>query len=143
MAIYDFKRPPYEFLTNMYPCELTWGGLTFKSAEAAFQAAKCHYFAEYHLFVPLNGYEAKELGKSVRLRADWEQIKVRVMRRVLALKFAAGSELAARLLATGDAQLFHENTHFDQFWGRVDGIGGNWLGIILMEQRTYLQSLQT
>ena len=62
-----------------------------------------------------------------------------VMRGLLARKFAPGTELAARLLATGDAQLVEGNTWGDRFWGVCRGQGRNQLGQLLMERRDQLR----
>ncbi len=56
-------------------------------------------------------------SERVRLRADWNEVRVDVMRAVLAAKFS-DLELRARLIATGTAELVEENTWNDRFWGR-------------------------
>jgi predicted NAD-dependent protein-ADP-ribosyltransferase YbiA (DUF1768 family) len=66
-------------------------------------------------------------------------VKVDVMRDLIAQKFAVGSELADRLLATGDQELVEGNTWGDTFWGVCDGVGENWLGRLLMERRAALR----
>lgn len=66
-------RGAYDFLSNFYPAPITYNGLVFKNNEAAFQAAKCpERRAE---FCCLNPSEAKRLGRRVKLRDDWDQIK--------------------------------------------------------------------
>jgi hypothetical protein len=61
------------------------------------------------------------------------------MRELLARKFAPGSELAARLLTTGDAPLVEGTTWGGRFRGVCRGEGQNWLGRLLMEQRDRLR----
>ena len=39
-AITSFRDENY-FLSNMFPCTISFEGLTYPSAESAFQAAKC------------------------------------------------------------------------------------------------------
>jgi ribA/ribD-fused uncharacterized protein len=69
------------------------------------------------------------------LRQDWEEVKIDVMRRAIAAKFAQHPALAAALRATGTAQLM-EDSPVDPFWGTgPDGNGLNWAGRILMEIR--------
>jgi hypothetical protein len=59
---------------------------------------------------------AKRMGRTLRLRDDWEQIKTDTMRYLVRLKFRAHPELARRLLETGNAELIEANT-----WGDVMG----------------------
>jgi hypothetical protein len=85
--------------------------------------------------------EAARLGRSrkLRLRPDWEAVKVAVMRKAVEAKFAQHADLAAMLLATGDAALV-EHTPNDEFWGDGgDGSGRNVLGRILMDVRAVLR----
>lgn len=85
--------------------------------------------------------EAARLGRSrkLRLRPDWEAIKVVVMRKAVQAKFEQHADLAALLLATGEATLV-EHTPNDDFWGDAgDGSGRNMLGRVLMDVRDSLR----
>jgi ribA/ribD-fused uncharacterized protein len=74
-----------------------------------------------------------------RLRRDWESVKVDVMRRALAAKFAQHEELTVLLLSTGDETLV-EHTDNDDYWGDGgDGSGKNMLGQLLMQLRETLR----
>jgi len=77
---------------------------------------------------------AKKVGRRVAMRADWDMIKVGVMKELLTLKFA-DPELRRALLKTGDAVLIEGNTWNDRFWGVCAGQGKNMLGKLLMEVR--------
>ena len=81
---------------------------------------------------------AKRAGRKVRLRDDWELVRVHVMRDLLTQKFAHDS-LAALLLSTGNAELVEGNTWGDTFWGVCGGTGLNVLGKLLMEHRLRLK----
>src|SRR5690606_37875392 len=83
---------------------------------------------------------AKRLGRQIKMVQNWDQIKVEVMERLLRQKFAPGTELARKLVATGDAQLIEYNTWGDTFWGVCDGTGQNWLGRLLMKIREELRN---
>ena len=126
------------FLSNMYPVQVTvsWG--TYTCAEAAFQAAKCVTEKDRNLFVNLNGYQAKSLGKKIALRPDWNDVRIDIMRQVVSSKFSDPT-LADKLLKTGEEELVEGNTWGDKIWGCVwDGKswqGENNLGKILMEVR--------
>lgn len=131
----DSFRGEYFFLSNFYEAPVTYDGLTYQSNEAAFQAQKCTDPKERELFTTLNPSEAKRAGRSVQLRKDWEQIKVSVMADIVKAKFEQNSDLAQKLLATGDAYLEEGNDWGDRIWGTVNGQGANCLGNILMDTR--------
>jgi len=133
MPIDSFKDE-YEFLSNFYECSIPYLGLTFRNAEAAFQAAKTINAEERKEFVSLSASQAKRKGRRVELRSDWEQMKITVMREVLGIKFL-DPELSSKLLATGNEELIEGNTWNDRFWGVCRGSGRNVLGKLLMEIR--------
>ena len=104
-------------------------------AEAAFQAAKLEDSAQRVMFSRLSGAKAKYLGRKVPLRPNWESIKIQVMRDIIHEKFAQNPNLREKLLATRDNELIEGNNWNDTFWGICNGIGKNWLGRILEEER--------
>jgi len=72
-------------------------------------------------------------------RADWQEVKLDIMRRGDQAKFAQNADLAMLLLATGNAELI-EDAPNDAFWGiGKDGFGANWAGRILMDVRDSLR----
>ena len=75
----------------------------------------------------------------VKLRSDWEDVKLGTMLEVCRAKFTQNPQLAKRLLATGDEELVEGNNWGDTFWGKVDGKGQNHLGRILMQIRDALK----
>lgn len=127
----------YRFLSNFSSHPVTFGGYTYQNAEAAFHAQKCP--ARAAEFIDLNPSQAKRLGRRVKLREDWEEIKNIIMSQVVWAKFSLDSDLAKKLLATGDAYLEEGNTWGDRHWGTVNGVGKNMLGKILMEVRDELK----
>ncbi len=126
----------------MHPCVIQYQGVLFLSLETAYQAAKS---GQWDLFVNLNGYQAKRLGRKLPVREDWNDMRLEVMRELLAIKFAPGTVLAAKLLATGYQKLVEGNTWNDKFWGVClrTGEGENHLGRLLMEQRRNLMPVVT
>ena len=134
-------RQQYGFLSNFsdYPVQLD--GLTYLNGEAAFQAGKVTTHKERLTFVGIPPNIAKSKGRKVKLRSDWEAIKVDRMRQVIDAKFS-DPKLAKLLDQTGDAELLEGNTWNDKFWG-VDIItlqGQNQLGKILMAKREQLRA---
>lgn len=146
-AVIDyFDAPPFDWLSNFYPCRVKWQGATYRTTEAAFQAAKTddwdHRIRIYNAASP---GVAKALGQraafekyNVVMRPDWESIKFDVMHNLCAQKFAQPG-FREKLLATGDAMLIEGNTWGDRCWGVVDGVGDNHLGKTLMRIRTALR----
>jgi len=60
------------------------------------------------------------------------------MHELVGIKFAAGRPLAGQLLETYPCELVEGNTWGDTFWGVCRGVGLNYLGRLLMGQRTKL-----
>jgi hypothetical protein len=137
MAITSFKGE-YNFLSNMYPSILYINGEMYPSAEHAFQAAKSlDKDIRLSISVCRSAKEAKEAGKLISLRSDWEDVKVDIMYKILKAKFE-NSKLADKLKATADEDLIEGNTWGDRFWGVCDGEGTNTLGNLLMKVRSEL-----
>ena len=138
-VINDFHGE-YRFLSNFWNHPVTYDGATYPNNEAAFQAAKCADPAQKKMFQAMDPSSAKRAGRRVRLRPDWESVKVGIMEGIVRAKFAPGTELAEKLLATGDAELVEGNAWNDTFWGVCRGRGRNELGKILMKVRNELKN---
>lgn len=134
-------RGKHEFLSNFYPSKVVLDGEEYQTVEAAFQAAKTFsLLSRNEIRKAKTPGQAKKIGRRVVLRPDWESVKIDVMRLLLSQKFVQGSELADRLIETGDAELVEGNSWHDTFWGVCDGVGENHLGRLLMEVRLSLRS---
>jgi ribA/ribD-fused uncharacterized protein len=133
-------RGSYIFLSNFYRAHVEYEGLTFWSVEAAFQAAKTLDPKERERFTGLSPAEAKREGRRVRLRPDWEKVKIEVMKDLIRQKFK-DEKLRKLLIETGSRPIVEENYWHDNFWGscicpRCQGVPGkNVLGRILEEVR--------
>lgn len=139
--IYEFKDK-YQFLSNMYPCPVPGKKYTFTCAESAFQSAKA---AHPEAYVHMNGFTAKQAGKSEKLPNNWDIKKISVMKAVLKQKFSFNEDLKEQLIATGDALLIEGNTWHDNTWGVCmcpncqEHGGANLLGELLMQLREELK----
>ncbi len=78
---------------------------------------------------------AKRAGRKLKLRDDWDSVKVQVMADLVFWKFQNHPELLEKLIATGDEELVEGNNWGDMFWGACGGRGLNHLGRILMQVR--------
>lgn len=135
-------RRDYFWLSNMYENPIEISGQTFTCAEAAFQAHKVERspYAEWgEGFTGINGYEARKLGRKVRLCKDWEDIKDDVMHFVVKEKFIQHPGLRKLLFDTGNEELVEINSWGDTYWGVCNGEGENRLGKILMRVREELR----
>jgi len=128
---------PLAFLSNFHPCKIEYLGLSFSSSEAAYQASKCPERAGE--FISLSPGKAKRLGRTVKIRSDWEEVKIAVMEEILRLKFS-DPDLAKLLTETGDEELVEANWWGDRFWGQCNGVGENHLGKLLMKIRADLST---
>ncbi len=106
------------FLSNFHASPVEFEGATYPTVEHAFQAAKTLDLRERETIrVAKTPKDAKRLGRSARLRADWEDAKFDIMRALLRRKFAEPN-LRQLLLETGRAELVEGNTWHDKTWGR-------------------------
>lgn len=136
----------YRWLSNFWPCHLPpMYGIVPPTAEHAYQAQKSseEWYAIEILRAPTAGV-AKRLGKGAKLQADWDDLKIDVMRQILGYKFDNHNpELQAKLLATGDVEIIEGNTWGDVTWGcvmtKAGWVGENNLGKLLMEIRKELR----
>ena len=125
----------FRFLSNFFPIAVEYEAILYPTAEHAFQAAKTldpHARARIRTLPTASA--AKRSGRSLVLRADWEQVKVTVMRDILRAKFQQ-PVLRAYLLRTHPRPLVEVNTWGDRFWGVCHGSGENHLGRLLMVLR--------
>jgi len=151
----DNFQGEYRFLSNFYDCLVDVKGRLFASSEHAYQAAKTlDPVWQNDIRLARSPLAAKKLGRQAPLRPDWNDVKIDVMRFVLAQKFKERSALADKLVLTFPHDLVEGNDHGDDFWGCVlvnrttpwDGdeevpcwSGDNWLGRLLMERREILR----
>lgn len=154
-AIAGFSGP-HRFLSNFWSARVLYGAVAYPSVENAYQAAKSVHWVkggrcgllddveQAGIFAELatcTAGQAKRIGRRLLLRPDWEEIKLEVMRDLIAQKFAPGTKLAQLLLDTLNSPLIEDNTWGDVFWGVCKGRGLNHLGRLLMAQRQHLKQL--
>lgn len=127
----------YHFLSNFYPATV----IGFPTVEHAYQAMKSHD-ANYRQRVRTASTPgaAKRLGQKVELRADWEGIKLDLMKELVRMKFTTHPVLLGQLLSTGNAHLEESNWWGDKYWGTCNGHGLNHLGKILMKIREEIRN---
>lgn len=148
-----FRNKQYGFLSNfqnfdtpmkkVIEIEGIKHNIYFRSSEAFYMAMKTtDPTIRLEIANAKNGAEAKQLGKTVILREDWEDIKEYVMLYALRYKFSlANPSLREKLIATKDSYLQEGNWWNDKYWGVClkTGEGKNRLGYLLMQVRREIQ----
>lgn len=130
----------YRFLSNFHDAQAAYDGVVYPTSEHAFQAAKTFDLDEREAILNCQTPgESKKMGRSVKLRKDWEKVKIPIMFNIVLDKFTRNEEIRKKLLETEDKILIEENNWGDKFWGQVEGIGQNQLGKILMTVRSLLK----
>jgi len=145
MKIIDSFRGDYFFLSNFYPCPLTFEGIQYPSSEHAFVAQKIKSpLCRQVLAQVSEPGAAKRMGRNLPIRKDWNDVRIPLMLMIVFTKFH-NPEMSNRLLATGDAELIEGNWWHDNFWGNCKCVkcqrteGQNHLGRILNITRFYLK----
>ncbi len=158
ILFYKRDREYFGFLSNFHPSPIVVDGDIWPTTEHYYQAQKSRH-SQYRdqVRAALTPGQAKRLGADPALpknrsgqswfrstgasiRADWQEVKLEVMRIAVRAKFHQNPELAQRMLETGTAELIEDSTS-DIYWGSgKEGDGQNWLGKVLMEVRAELES---
>lgn len=129
------------WLSNFWPCVVKLDGVEYPSAEHAYQAAKTLDPQKRLPFRFGLARDAKKLGKTLEIRADWDDVKIMVMADLLRQKFSQ-FPFKQNLKKTGGIPIIEENYWHDNFWGvctctkcRRAKLGANNLGILIMNIR--------
>ena len=127
----------YDFLSNRFPCRVLWEGLEYRSAEAAFQASKCHDEKERKVYAGCTTDKAILKGKDQTPYLGWEEDQLGIMESILWAKFEMNPSLMQKLVGTGNSVLLNGNNKQETFWGidLYSWIGENHLGRIIMNIR--------
>jgi ribA/ribD-fused uncharacterized protein len=129
----------YGPFSNFSDHAVTFGGIGYPTAEHAFQAQKVTNNALRKKFAAApTPKEAKEMGRNVTLRSDWESVKFDIMVAILTAKVEQHPAIADLLLSTGNSAIA-EDSSTDYVWGiGKDGSGTNLLGKAWMKVRSNL-----
>lgn len=130
----------FRFLSNFYLSDIEIDGKVWPSTEHYYQAMKTLDFSMQEKIRTCGSPgNSKKLGRSAKIRADWDKIKEKVMMDALRAKFRPGSNMASLLLLTEDHYLA-EWAPWDEWWGLGRrGTGKNRLGYCLMKVRAELR----
>ena len=142
----------YRFLSNFYPSVIEYKGIVYPTNEHFYVAMKINDpqvidgknlevndAREYIATIPTAG-QVKRVGRTLSVRKDWDDIKIKVMQYGVRQKFKKSESLKEMLLSTGDEELVEGNYWHDNFFGsctceKCGNKGLNHLGEILMMVR--------
>lgn len=136
-----------KIFSNFHLATVWYEGISYPTVEHAFQAAKTFDLdkRKYISKLPWNkAGQAKRVGRKLKIRDNWEEIKVDIMEYLLIQKFAWRPNFKQKLLDTGDQELVEGNYWHDNFWGNCKCVkcanipGENMLGKLLMKIRSDL-----
>lgn len=131
-------RGDYRWLSNFERCDILYKGILYKSSEAAYQAQKTNNIKARYIFSKLDARESKTLGYIIKIREDWDDVKLQIMEEICRIKFNL-PQFKAKLVATGNSEIIQSNYWGDIFWGVCDGVGENNLGKIIMKIRSEIK----
>ena len=140
----------YNFLSNFYPAKIEHQGITYPTVEHYYVSMKVkndqQIDGKYITMIDCReliakmpqASKVKQFGKIIKVRRDWDDVKLDVMLWGVREKFKH-TDLKDLLLSTGDQELVEGNTWNDTYWGICRGEGQNNLGKILMKVRMELR----
>jgi predicted NAD-dependent protein-ADP-ribosyltransferase YbiA (DUF1768 family) len=131
------------YLSNDIPTTIVVSGIEYPSVTHAYWALSTDdpSAAEAIRLAP-RASEAVELGEHASRKPDWPDVRLAIMTRLVRCKFEQHPDLAARLLATGNARISAGFALSGQYW-RSGSSGRNWLGRILELVRSELRLAKT
>ena len=146
IRFYRANEEPYGVFSNLLKREIVFEGVTYPTAEHAYQAGKPRREAvrTWLLAAPTPALLAMAAHGLYwwDIRSDWSKIKFERMKQILRAKFTQHDDLRQVLLITGEARLVESATvdnAVNRLWGEVNGHGKNMLGKILMDLRAELR----
>jgi ribA/ribD-fused uncharacterized protein len=137
MNIHGFKDEN-RWLSNFWPSPFFYNGFTWPAVEHAYVAGKIQdsdYTKLAASLLYMTASEAKSHGRCVPLRPDFDMIKIQLMKELQYEKYHQNPVLMQKLLDTEGCYIEETNHWHDTYWGVCDGVGQNWMGVLVMEIR--------
>lgn len=141
-----FYEHDFYVLSNFSAFSVEWCGHRFPTSEHVYHWLKfidSNDLQQAIAFAP-SAHEAFKIAErnADRRRADWERVRVPLMKRIIEAKAAQHEYVRRKLLATGERELV-EDSWRDNFWGwGPNRDGQNMLGKLWMELRAELRAPQ-
>lgn len=139
-----FYEQEFYVLSNFSSFRVSWMGIDFDTAEAAYHWAKFPNNPDIQLEIidarsAHDAFKIAQLEKNKR-RSDWDEVKVKIMKDILYAKVLQHEYVYKKLMETGSRKLV-EDSWRDDFWGHgPDKNGQNMLGKLWEEVRSELDN---
>ena len=139
--IFFYEQEFYVF-SNFSSFKLEWKGYVWMTSEHAYHSEK---FDDPMIIKQLketcSAHDAMKLAytNKEKYRKDWDEVKLKIMKKILQAKVAQHPYVKKKLLESGDKELI-ENSWRDPYWGWGPSKDGeNYLGKLWMEVRDELK----
>lgn len=133
----------HRFLSNFQYVDVILDGVIYPSVEHAYQSAKSDNLEWKQICSDKNNTSGKikKLSRSVILKKDWNNVKLKIMFGLLKQKFKQ-EPFRTLLLETDNAYIREDNWWRDDYWGYClhTKQGRNYLGKMLMIIRKQLKN---
>ena len=94
----------HAYLSNMFPCKIMFEGVEYKSAELLYHPNTAKHHNRFDLVNRIikakDGYATKRIAEEIDFADDWDEVKLKIMCKVINLKFDPHDGLRDKLLAT-------------------------------------------
>jgi ribA/ribD-fused uncharacterized protein len=102
---------------NFYPSKFTIDGVTFNCSEQYFQFKKTFDKEEQEkILLCKSGIKSWVEGNRVKLRSDWEEVKVQVMYEGNLARFQQNEDIQEKLINSEGTVKFYNSTLFWNYW---------------------------
>jgi N-glycosidase YbiA len=127
----DIDGKSHSETDNFLPCKFVIDGVTYTSAENYFQCSKTTNQADRDMVLNSGaGCSAWAAGQKIKIRSDWETVKVDEMYKGNLAKFQQNEDLRNKLIGSGNGKI--RFTGSTPFWNK-------WNGMILERIRAELR----
>lgn len=103
-----------DMLSNLYRCQVRYMGITFESAEHAYQCFKAWHCARPDLAKKIMNactpMRAKEMSKEINVTPHWTQIRAHILRQIVQAKYECNPQIYWYLRALPRDTIFAECT---------------------------------
>ena len=139
---YGHKSGAFCSFSNFFPAPFKLDGKIWPTSEHYFMAQKTlDPIEKERIRKAKTPYEAKRMGRQVKLIQNWDTKKYNVMLKALYAKFTQNEHICKILLSTGNRPI-HENCK-DPWWGGGPSFpaGRDLLGKALIEIRSQITTI--
>lgn len=115
MTIINSFSEKFQFLSNFYYTNQIIDGIVYTTNENYFQAMKTTNKVLQINISKVSPAQAKKIGRKLKLRQDWDQIKNNIMSVGLIAKFQQNNNITNKLLETKEIELIEGNYWHDNY----------------------------